>query len=85
MILAAAGHNVRADALDFDAAKIPAWVLDVTRMAFITPGQVDKAAQARVQVVHGNAVWPYEALRHYWPFAIAPRRLPLVLRAAQLA
>src|SRR5260370_20349130 len=32
-------------------------------MAFVTPGQVDKAAKAGVQVVHGNAVWPYFPLR----------------------
>src|SRR5260370_41447561 len=47
----------------FEPVKIPAWVYHVTRMAFLTPGEVDKAARAGVQVVHGNAVWPYYPLR----------------------
>ncbi|HWB11701.1 MAG TPA: hypothetical protein VG826_20895 [Pirellulales bacterium] len=47
----------------FRPVEIPAWVFDVTRMAFLTPGDVDKAADAAVQVVHGNAVWPYYPLR----------------------
>lgn len=42
---------------------IPAWVRGVTRMAFVTPGQVDEAARHGVQVAHGNAVWPYFPLR----------------------
>src|SRR5437868_2920060 len=47
----------------FEPVKIPDWVYSVTRMAFLTPGEVDKAARAGVQVVHGNAVWPYYPLR----------------------
>lgn len=53
----------RADQPDFQPATIPGWVHDITRMAFVTPGQVDMAAKASVQVVHGNAVWPYYPLR----------------------
>ncbi|MGH7138787.1 MAG: hypothetical protein ACREHD_23820, partial [Pirellulales bacterium] len=48
---------------DFRPVEIPKWLFDVTRMAFITPGDVEKAAHAGVQVVHGNAVWPYYPLR----------------------
>jgi hypothetical protein len=47
----------------FEPIAIPAWVHDVTRMAFCTPGEVEKAADAGVQVVHFNAVWPYYPLR----------------------
>ncbi len=43
--------------------RIPAWVEDVTRMAFLTPGEVEKAVRTGVQVIHGNAVWPYYPLR----------------------
>jgi hypothetical protein len=39
------------------------WVHGVTRMAFLAPGQVDEAAKLGVQVLHGNAVWPYYPLR----------------------
>jgi hypothetical protein len=42
---------------------VPDWVHGVTRMAFVTPGQVDEAAKLGVQVLHGNAVWPYYPLR----------------------
>ncbi|HEV3345173.1 MAG TPA: alpha-amylase family protein [Pirellulales bacterium] len=48
---------------EFQPIDIPRWVLDVTRMAFVTPGDVDKAAGVGVQVVHGNAVWPYYPLQ----------------------
>lgn len=41
----------------------PPWVQNVTRMAFVTPGQVEKAVQAGAQVIHGNAAWPYYPLR----------------------
>jgi hypothetical protein len=51
------------DAPAFGSIKSPDWVLDVTRMAFLTPGDVEKAAMAGVQVAHGNAVWPYYPLR----------------------
>jgi hypothetical protein len=47
----------------FRPVESPAWVGDVTRMAFITPGDVDKAADAGVQVAHGNGVWPHYPLR----------------------
>src|SRR5205807_7540578 len=42
---------------------IPDWVRRVTRMAFLTPGEVAKAAGAGVQVAHTNVVWPYYPLR----------------------
>jgi hypothetical protein len=47
----------------FEPVAIPAWVRGVTRMAFATPGDVDRAARAGAQVIHGNAVWPYFPLR----------------------
>lgn len=43
--------------------KIPDWVRSITRMAFVTPGEIDRAAELGVQVCHGNAVWPYFPLR----------------------
>src|SRR5438105_1456305 len=45
------------------AIRIPEWVHGVTRMAFLTPDEVAKAARAGVQVVHTNLVWPYFPLR----------------------
>lgn len=47
----------------FEPVRIPDWVYSVSRMAFLSPGQVDEAAKAGVQVVHSNAVWPYYPLR----------------------
>lgn len=47
----------------FDPIRIPDWVRGVTRMAFVTPGEIDRAAELGVQVCHGNAVWPYFPLR----------------------
>jgi len=32
----------------FEPVKIPAWVRKVTRMAFVTPGEVEKAAELGV-------------------------------------
>src|ERR1700686_4718631 len=42
---------------------IPEWVHGVTRMAFVTPGDVARAAKAGAQIVHTNVVWPYFPLR----------------------
>jgi hypothetical protein len=39
--------------------RIPDWVFGVTRMAFLTPGEVPKAARAGAQVIHTNLIWPY--------------------------
>jgi hypothetical protein len=47
----------------FTPIRIPDWVFGVTRMAFLSPSEVDKAARAGVQVVHTNLVWPYYPLR----------------------
>lgn len=47
----------------FVPIKIPPWVRSITRMAFVTPGEIDRAAELGVQVCHGNAVWPYFPLR----------------------
>jgi hypothetical protein len=41
----------------------PEWVGDITRMAFGTPGEVDRLADAGAQVMHTNLVWPYYPLR----------------------
>ncbi|HZY90878.1 MAG TPA: hypothetical protein VFE78_39000 [Gemmataceae bacterium] len=48
---------------DFRAVTPPEWVFGVTRMAFLSPGEVAKAAAAGAQVVHTNVVWPYYPLR----------------------
>jgi hypothetical protein len=67
MVLAAVSRREATAAADeakgFTPVKIPEWVYGVTRMAFVTPGEVDKVARAGVQVIHGNAVWPYFPLR----------------------
>ena len=47
----------------FEAVKPPEWVRGVTRMAFGTPGEVERAARAGVEVFHTNVVWPYFPLR----------------------
>jgi hypothetical protein len=47
----------------FAPVKIPEWVFGITRMAFLSPTEVTKAAKAGVQVVHTNLVWPYFPLR----------------------
>lgn len=57
----AAGPLVATDV--FKPVQPPAWVKGVTRAAFITPGDLDLAAEACVQVVHFNMVWPYYPLR----------------------
>jgi hypothetical protein len=41
----------------------PDWVNGVTRMAFATPGEVERVAEAGAQVLHTNLVWPYSPLR----------------------
>jgi hypothetical protein len=46
-----------------DTLPPPEWVRGVTRMAFLSPGEVAKAAKMGVQVVHTNLVWPYFPLR----------------------
>ena len=63
--LAAAALPAAADepAAPFELVKIPDWVYGVTRMAFVTPGDVGRAAKAGAQVVHTNVVWPYFPLR----------------------
>src|SRR5438105_582682 len=47
----------------FEPVVVPEWVRGVTRMAFLSPGEVPRAAKAGVQVVHTNLVWPYYPLR----------------------
>ena len=47
----------------FQPIEIPAWVREVTRMSFLGPDAVQAVAKIGVQVVHGNAVWPYYPLR----------------------
>jgi hypothetical protein len=48
---------------EFAPIAIPDWVRNITRMSFLGPDQVADAARIGVQVVHGNAVWPYYPLR----------------------
>ena len=59
----AAGDKQSATVVAFEPVTIPEWVHGVTRMAFLTPGEVPRAAKAGVQVVHTNLVWPYYPLR----------------------
>lgn len=59
--LATAADTIKKQA--FFPVAIPDWVRKVTRMAFVTPGEIDRAAELGVQVCHGNAVWPYYPLR----------------------
>jgi Trehalose utilisation len=47
----------------FEPIAIPDWVYSVTRMAFVTPGDVLRAGKAGAQVVHTNVIWPYFPLR----------------------
>jgi hypothetical protein len=58
-----ASLTVPAFAQEFQPVRPPEWVRDVTRMAFASPGEVEKAAQAGAQVLHTNLVWPYHPLR----------------------
>jgi hypothetical protein len=58
-----AAEEALSQALPFAPVKIPDWVRSVTRMAFVTPGEIDRAATLGVQVCHGNAIWPYFPLR----------------------
>src|SRR5947207_5100267 len=60
LVLAALADG-RAD--EAPAVAIPEWVHGVTRMGFLSPGEVPRAAAAGVQVVHTNVVWPYFPLR----------------------
>jgi len=59
----AADEQQTGTAAAFESITIPEWVYGVTRMAFLTPGEVPRAAKAGVQVVHTNLVWPYYPLR----------------------
>lgn len=58
-----AAEQATSPAWRFTPIRIPDWVRGVTRMAFVTPGEIDRAAELGVQVCHGNAVWPYFPLR----------------------
>jgi hypothetical protein len=58
-----AARRHQAPSMPPSPVRCPAWVEDVTRMAFVTPGEVDEAAKAGVQVIQTNVVWPYFPLR----------------------
>jgi hypothetical protein len=62
-VLAAAPDEAPRAASSVDSLPPPAWVRGITRMAFLSPGEVGKAAALGVQVVHTNLVWPYYPLR----------------------
>src|SRR5438067_124990 len=47
----------------FEPVQPPAWVHEVTRMAYLTPDQVADAARAGAHVMHTNIVWPHFPLR----------------------
>jgi hypothetical protein len=59
--LALSGAPAESDAAGPPA--VPEWVNGVTRMGFLSPAEVAKAAAAGAQVVHTNLVWPYFPLR----------------------
>lgn len=59
----ARSYERRSTTWQFAPVRVPDWVRGVTRMAFVTPGEIDRAAELGVQVCHGNAVWPYFPLR----------------------
>ncbi len=58
-----AGRGGAAPEDAFQPVRPPAWVHRISRMAFLTPGQVDAAAAMGVQVVHTNLVWPHYPLK----------------------
>jgi hypothetical protein len=60
--IAACGFAFAGEA-DFEPVRIPDWVHGVTRMVFLTPGEIEMAEKVRAQVVHTNVVWPYYPLR----------------------
>ena len=60
--LAACGWALAGEAA-FEPVRIPDWVHGVTRMVFLTPGEIEMAEKVRAQVVHTNVVWPYYPLR----------------------
>jgi hypothetical protein len=47
----------------FERITPPDWVKSVTRMSYLGPDAVADCARIGVQVVHGNAVWPYYPLK----------------------
>jgi hypothetical protein len=63
VIVVVGGLAAPAAAQQFTEIRPPAWVHGVTRMAFGTPGEVDKIADVGAQVLHTNLVWPYFPLR----------------------
>jgi hypothetical protein len=58
-----ADREAAPDETRFDSLPPPEWVRDITRMAFLSPAEVAKAAKMGVQVVHTNLVWPYYPLQ----------------------
>lgn len=60
---AAGQDDAQAILSSLEPVEIPDWVYGVTRMAFLTPDQLDLAAQSGVQVAHANVVWPYYPLK----------------------
>jgi hypothetical protein len=62
-LVGAAPEEPGTQAETVEAVRIPEWVFGVTRMAFLSPGEIAKAARAGAQVVHTNLVWPYFPLR----------------------
>lgn len=60
-VLVCASADCRAE--EFQPVQPPAWARRCTRMAYVTPGELEDAAAAGVQAVHFNLVWPYYPLR----------------------
>jgi hypothetical protein len=48
---------------EFAPVRAPEWVRRVSRMTYLTPGELDRAVKAGAEVVHFNLVWPYYPLK----------------------
>ncbi len=57
------GLSATLGADSFEAVQFAPWIAGVTRMGYMVPDEVDRAAGAGVQVAHFNLVWPYYPLR----------------------
>lgn len=61
MLLTTVGTRVEDAA--WEPVRSPDWVRHVTRMVYLTPGELDVAEKVGAQVIHTNVVWPYYPLR----------------------
>ncbi|MBL8820165.1 MAG: hypothetical protein JNL58_29345 [Planctomyces sp.] len=62
-MIAEESQTARSATEGFQPIEPPEWVGQISRMSYLTPDAVPDVAKIGVQVVHGNAVWPYFPLR----------------------